>query len=84
MAKKRIHPAEPVTFDWSQLYYIGRTVMGLTEDEFWDSSMEKINDLAEVHASMQDDKLAKKRKKKLAKGKASAVGLVPIDKVSFF
>ena len=46
--------------------------------------MEKINDLAEVHASMQDEKLAKKRKKKLAKGKASAVGLVPIDKVSFF
>lgn len=46
--------------------------------------MEKINDLAEVHAAMNDEKTAKKRKKKLAKGKAEAIGLVPIDKVSFF
>ncbi|CAD0281705.1 hypothetical protein [Enterococcus phage vB_EfaS_140] len=82
--ERQIHPAEPVTFDWSQLYYIGRKVIGLTEEEFWDSSMEKINDLAEVHVAMQDEKAAKRRKKKLARGKAEAVGLVPIDKVSFF
>lgn len=46
--------------------------------------MEKINDLAEVHGAMNDEKLAKKRRKKLAKGKAKAIGLTPIDKVSFF
>lgn len=80
----RIHPVEPVTFDWSQIYYIGRKVIGLSEEEFWESTMEKINDLAEVHGAMNDEKLAKKRRKKLAKGKAKAIGLTPIDKVSFF
>nr|DAM31078.1 MAG TPA: hypothetical protein [Caudoviricetes sp.] len=33
---------------------------------------------------MNNEKLAKKRRKKLAKGKAKAIGLIPIDKVSFF
>lgn len=77
-------PVEPVNFDWSQIYYIGRKVIGLSEEEFWNSTLIKINDLAEVHGAMNNEKLAKKRRKKLAKGKAKAIGLIPIDKVSFF
>lgn len=45
--------------------------------------MEKINELVEVHGSMNDEKLAKKRKKKMAKKKAINGGNTFIDQVSF-
>ena len=49
------------------LYYFSRNKLGLSEEEFWDSSIEKINDLVSVHGAFNDKKLAKKREKDLAK-----------------
>lgn len=83
MQKKKVCPAKSTNFDWAYIYYVGRNVLGLTEDEFWDSSIEKINELVEVHGSMNDEKLAKKRKKKMAKKNAETVGNTFIDQVSF-
>lgn len=77
------HPQSKTSFDWAYIYYVGRKVLLLDEDEFWDSSVEKINELVEVHGAMNDEKLLKKRNKKLAKNKADSVGEVFIDKVGF-
>lgn len=77
------HPQNNTSFDWAYIYYIGRKVLELSEDEFWDSSLEKINELVEVHGAMNDKKLQSKRKKKLSKQKANSIGEVFIDKVSF-
>lgn len=55
----------------------------MTEEEFWNSSVEKINELVEVHGATQDKKLANKRKKKLSKDRKNASGDVFIDQVGF-
>lgn len=83
MEKTKVHPANPTNFDWAYIYYVGRNLLGLGEEEFWDSSIEKINELVEVHGSMNDEKLAKKRRKKMAKYKAKTNGNTYIDQVSF-
>lgn len=84
MPLKAKHPANNNSyFDWGYLYYVGRTVLGLDEEEFWNSSIEKINEMAEVHGAINDKKLAKKRKKELSKNRADAVGNVYIDQVGF-
>lgn len=70
-------------FDWAYLYYVGRTVLGLEEEEFWNSSVEKLNELVEVHGAVNDKKLAKKRQRKMAKNKSNSVGNVYIDQVGF-
>lgn len=83
MAKTKVHPVTSTDLDWAYIYYVGRKVLGMTEEEFWDSTMEKINELVDVHGSMNDEKLAKKRKKKMAKKKAMNEGNSFIDQVSF-
>ena len=55
----------------------------MDEEEFWNSSVEKINELVEVHGATQDSKLAKKRKKKLSEDRANTLGDVYIDQVGF-
>lgn len=77
------HPQKNANFDWAYIYYVGRKVLELDEDEFWDSSMEKINELVEVHGAMNDKKLLKQRNRKMAKHKADSIGNVYIDQVSF-
>lgn len=78
-----IHPVQETDFDWAYIYYVGRNVVGLSEDEFWDSSIDKINELVEVHGAMNDEKLAKKRRKKRAKQNANSSDNKYIDQVSF-
>lgn len=79
----RLHPAKATSFDWAYLYYVGRTILQMDEEEFWNSSVEKINELVEVHGATQDSKLAKKRKKKLSEDRADTLGDVYIDQVGF-
>ena len=55
----------------------------MDEEEFWNSSVEKINELVEVQGATQDSKLAKKRKKKLSEDRADTLGDVYIDQVGF-
>lgn len=70
-------------FDWAYIYYVGRNVVGLSEDEFWESSVEKINELCEVHGALNDEDLAEKRRRKINNESADNVGDVFIDNVSF-
>lgn len=78
-----LRPAKQTNFDWAYLYYVGRTILQMDEDEFWNSSIEKINELVEVHGATQDSKLAKKRKKKLSEDRSNTIGDVYIDQVGF-
>lgn len=79
----RSRPVQTADFDWAYIYYVGRNIIGLSEEEFWDSSIEKINELVEVHGAINDEKLNKKRQKKMAKKKAKNIGNVFVDQVSF-
>lgn len=56
----------------------------MTDEEFWDSSIEKINDLVSVHGAFNDKKLAKKREKDLAKKESDKTGEVFIDETGLF
>ena len=73
--------------DWSYLYYLARTKLGFTEEEFWESSIEKLNDLIDVHGAANDKKLSDKRKKELSKSKIQNENKeayqVYIDQISF-
>ena len=69
--------------DWSYLYYLARTKLGFTEEEFWESSIEKINDLINVYGAENSDQLAKRRKKDLAKKASDKTGEIFIDEVGF-
>lgn len=73
--------------DWSYLYFLARTKLGFTEEEFWESSIEKLNDLIDVYGAANDKKLAEKRKRELGKrkslGKDKPITQVYIDEVSF-
>lgn len=79
---QRIPVSQP-SLDWSYLYYLARTKLGFTEEEFWESSIEKINDLINVYGAENSDKLAKRRKKDLAKKASDKTGEIFIDEVGF-
>ena len=73
--------------DWSYLYYLARTKLGFTEEEFWESSIEKLNDLIDVYGAANDKKLSDKRKKELSRSKNKKenkeASQVYIDQISF-
>ena len=79
----RYLPVQTTDFDWAYIYYVGRNIIVLSEEEFWNSSIEKINELVEVHGAINDEKLNRKRQKKMAKRKAKNIGNVFVDQVSF-
>jgi hypothetical protein len=53
--------------DWVWLKYMGKTILGLSLVEFWDSSLREINSLMEVHIEVNDPKSKEKRKQKEVK-----------------
>ena len=56
----------------------------MTEEEFWESSLEKINDLTNVYGALHDEKKMNKRQNEL-RNKSQAKGQeVFIDEVSWF
>lgn len=55
----------------------------MEEDEFWESSIDKINELVEVHGAVNDEKLNKKRQRKFKKNTSDIVSDVFIDEVGF-
>lgn len=55
----------------------------MTDEEFWDSTIEKLNDLVSVHGAFNDKKLAEKRDRELAKKQSDKVGDIFIDEVGF-
>lgn len=71
-------------FDWSYIYYVARNKLGMTEEEFWESSLEKINDLTNVYGALHDEKKMNKRQNEL-RSKSPAKGKeLFIDEVSWF
>ena len=78
-----LHPVD-ADFDWGEMYYIGRTILGLSEEEFWECSVEMINELIKIHAKMNgvedDDKKPKKNKTK----KNKPTKEIPIDQCGYF
>lgn len=84
----RIHrrPANRPNLDWSYLYFLARTKLGFTEEEFWESSIEKINDLIDVYGADNNEELMRRRKKNLEKNNSNnkEIREVYIDEVSFF
>ena len=87
MEKTQRNPVNQPSLDWSYLYYLARTKLGFTEEEFWESSIEKLNDLIDVHGAANDKKLSDKRKKELSKSKIQNKNKeayqVYIDQISF-
>ena len=79
-----MRPAKKSSFDWAYLYYLAKNKLGFTEEEFWDSSIEKINDLVSVHGAFNDKKLAKKRENDLARKDSDSKGTVYIDETGIF
>ena len=79
-------PANKTNLDWSYLYFLARTKLGFTEEEFWESSIEKINDLIDVYGADNNEELMKRRKKDLEKNNNNnkEIREVYIDEVSFF
>lgn len=66
------------------MYYVARIQLGLTEEEFWDSSSEKINALIQVKIDMTSEQLMKERKRRLElDSMMNEKGEVPIDCVDF-
>ena len=88
MGLVRIHrlPANKPNLDWSYLYFLARTKLGFTEEEFWESSIEKINDLIDVYGADNNEELMKRRKKDLKNNNNNnkEIQEVYIDEVSFF
>lgn len=78
-----MRPAKKPNFDWAYLYYLARNKLGMTDEEFWDSTIEKLNDLVSVHGAFNDKKLAEKRDRELAKKQSDKVGDIFIDEVGF-
>jgi hypothetical protein len=46
---------------------MGKTILGLSLDEFWDSSLRELNALMLVHIEVNDPKAREKRKQKEVK-----------------
>jgi hypothetical protein len=40
--------------DWVWLKYMGVTIIGLSVQEFWESSLREINELMKVHIEVND------------------------------
>lgn len=87
MEKTLKNPVNQPRLDWSYLYYLARTKLGFTEEEFWESSIEKLNDLIDVYGAANDKKLSEKRKRELGKSnirnKNKEASQVYIDQISF-
>lgn len=87
LVRTRLLPVDRPNLDWSYLYFLARTKLGFTEEEFWESSIEKINDLVDVYGADNNEELMKRRKKDLEKNNSNnnkEIREVYIDEVSFF
>lgn len=60
-SKKTNKKVEEIDFVW--LLYMYTTLLGHTEEEFWNSNLDKVVSLAEKHAEINDPKKAKQNKK---------------------
>lgn len=66
------------------MYYVARNKLGFTESEFWDSSIEKINELIAVQNDMQSEQLMRRREKRIEQESfENDKGEIPIDCVDF-